>query len=123
MNYKTFFSLLAFRMTARALTTRHLVLRARVGATAVRFVCLTLTRCVLALGLVSHSGSPFARYSSPKLLAAVMFGVRRLDPPFAEDSVSSIKLTQFSSQRVVDAQRARVVFVIGIAEWCRQQGM
>ena len=87
-------------MTAGALTTRHLVLRARVGATAVRFICLTLTCCVLALGLVSHSGSPFARYSSPKLLAAVMFGVRRLDPPFAEDNVSGIKSMQFSSQCV-----------------------
>src|SRR5450830_1298198 len=89
-------------MTARALTTRHLVLRARVGAIAVRFICLTLTCCVLALGLVSHSGSPFARYSSPKLLAAVMFGVRRLDPPFAEGNVS-IKSMQFSSQRVRSA--------------------
>src|SRR5450830_506121 len=86
-------------MTARALTTRHLVLRARVGATAVRFVCLTLTCCVLALGLVSHFGSPFAGYSSPKLIAAVMFG-ERLDPPFAEDNVSGIKSMQFSSQCV-----------------------
>src|SRR5450830_695788 len=86
-------------MTARALTTRHLVLRARVGATAVRFVCLTLTCCVLALGLVSHFGPLFAGYSSPKLIAAVMFG-ERLDPPFAEPGVSN-KLVQFSGQRVM----------------------
>jgi hypothetical protein len=55
------FGLLALWVTAAALSARHLLLRARVRAVAVRLIRLTLTRRVFAPSFFSHFSPPVLR--------------------------------------------------------------